>query len=281
MTIGFSETQRQRLRELGVHNARSDRHFDSTGERDRSFQLLECATVKNERLRLENFRDSSRRPQLCVLEQKLAEKLADLGFVQINSPIIMSGSSLVKMGIDEKHPLSSQIFWLEEKKKCLRPMLAPHLYAVAWELLRLWDAPVRLFEIGPCFRKESQGARHANEFTMLNLVEFGLEESMRRARLAEYAAAVLSCAGVDDYQFAIEESEVYGDTIDIVRKSDGMELASSAMGPHPLDPNWRISTTWVGIGFGLERLVMVANEDANMGRFARSLSYLDGIRLNI
>lgn len=280
MTIGFSETQRQRLRELGVQNARSDSHFDGTGDRDRSFQVLESATVKNERLRLENFRDSSRRPQLCVLEQKLAEKLAGLGFVQINSPIIMSGSSLVKMGIDEKHPLSSQIFWLEGRK-CLRPMLAPHLYAVARELLRLWDAPVRLFEIGPCFRKESQGAKHANEFTMLNLVEFGVEESMRRARLAEYAAAILSCAGVDDYQFAVEESEVYGDTIDIVRKTDGMELASSAMGPHPLDPNWRISTTWVGIGFGLERLVMAANEDANMGRFARSLSYLDGIRLNI
>ena len=34
-------------------------------------------------------------------------------------------------------------------------MLAPHLYYVLVDLLRLWDKPVKIFEVGPCFRKES------------------------------------------------------------------------------------------------------------------------------
>ena len=38
---------------------------------------------------------------------------------------------------------------------------------------------------------------------------------------------------------------------------------------------------WVGIGFGLERLLMVAGGSQNLKRIGRSLSYLDGIRLNI
>ena len=44
---------------------------------------------------------------------------------------------------------------------------------------------------------------------------------------------------------------------------------------------WRITDTWVGIGFGLERLLMTAEGGSNLSRFGRSISYLDGIRLNI
>jgi phenylalanyl-tRNA synthetase alpha chain len=53
------------------------------------------------------------------------------------------------------------------------------------------------------------------------------------------------------------------------------------MGPHPLDRAWKINTTWIGIGFGLERLLMVAQNRRNLGKMGRSLTYLDGIRLNI
>jgi phenylalanyl-tRNA synthetase alpha chain len=38
---------------------------------------------------------------------------------------------------------------------------------------------------------------------------------------------------------------------------------------------------WVGIGFGLERLLMVAGNSSNLAKMGRSLTYLDGIRLNI
>jgi len=39
---------------------------------------------------------------------------------------------------------------------------------------------------------------------------------------------------------------------------DGAEVCSAAVGPNPLDGNWGIVEPWVGLGFGLERLIMVA-----------------------
>ena len=48
-----------------------------------------------------------------------------------------------------------------------------------------------------------------------------------------------------------------------------------------LDRAWGIAEPWVGIGFGIERLLMVAKGSRSLGRMGRSLSYLDGIRLNL
>ena len=70
------------------------------------------------------------------------------------------------------HPLREQVFWLEDGR-CLRPMLAPNLYTLLRRLGRIWSRPFGIFEIGPCFRRDSKGASHLNEFTMLNLVELG------------------------------------------------------------------------------------------------------------
>jgi phenylalanyl-tRNA synthetase alpha chain len=149
------------------------------------------------------------------------------------------------------------------------------------DLLRLWDKPVKIFEVGPCFRKESHGARHSSEFTMLNLVEMGLPADQRKDRIKELGALVSEAAGISEYRFEKITSEIYGDTIDIVAGEDQVEVGSAAMGPHPLDRPWKISDTWVGIGFGLERLLMVAQNSNNLAKMGRSLTYLDGIRLNI
>ena len=160
-------------------------------------------------------------------------------------------------------------------------MLAPHLYFVLKDLLRLWEKPVRIFEIGSCFRKESQGAQHSNEFTMLNLVEMGLAEDQRQARLEEMAALVTAAAGVDDYIIQTESSAVYGETIDILAGEGRLEIGSAAMGPHELDKAWHVTDAWMGIGFGLERMLMIAENSRSLGKMGRSLTYLDGIRLNI
>jgi phenylalanyl-tRNA synthetase alpha chain len=148
------------------------------------------------------------------------------------------------------------------------------------DLLRLWQKPVRIFEVGPCFRKETEGARHAPEFTMLNLCEFGRPEEGRRERLEQLAALVMKTAGIVNYGLESGTSAVYGNTLDVV-SDDGLELASGAMGPHPLDRAWKIVDTWVGIGFGLERLLMAAEGGRNLSRYTRSIAYLDGIRLNL
>ncbi len=280
MAITWTEIQLRRLTELEASAAELKKTFENESSREQAYQQLEKKRVRQQRRRLEEFRETLMRPALCRLESTLVEALVNLGFVQVSTPIMMSKGLLKKMSIDDQHPLNSQIYWLDNKK-CLRPMLAPHLYYVLVDLLRLWDKPVRIFEVGPCFRKESHGSQHSSEFTMLNLVEMGLPAKSRDDRIRELGTQIAEAAGVRDYHFESVTSEVYGDTIDIKASKENIEIGSAAMGPHPLDRPWKINATWIGIGFGLERLLMTAENSANLAKFGRSLAYLDGIRLNI
>ncbi len=280
MSITWTETQARRLKELDASESELGKTFENESSREQAYQQLEKKRVTRQRRRLKEFREIHMRPALCRLESKLVDVLVNQGFAQVTTPIMMSRGLLKKMSIDSQHPLSSQIYWLD-KNKCLRPMLAPHLYYVLVDLLRLWDKPVRIFEVGPCFRKESHGSQHSSEFTMLNLVEMGLPAESREDRIREIGALVTEAAGVSDYRFETVTSEIYGDTIDIVAGKDNIEIGSAAMGPHPLDRPWKISETWIGIGFGLERLLMTAENTRNLAKLGRSITYLDGIRLNI
>lgn len=277
MDITWTLIQKQRLQELNASDGQQDMCFESHQDRDRAFQEQERLLVQQGKHRLHELREIKKRPSLCVLEQKLVEALTQKGFVQVVTPTIISKVALAKMSVSDDHPLFSQVFWLDPKR-CLRPMLAPNLYTLWKDLLRLWEKPIRIFEIGTCYRKESKGALHLNEFTMLNLTELGLPEDQRHERLEELAALVMDTVGITDYQLETESSVVYGDTLDVVK---GIELGSSAMGPHPLDDQWGITDPWVGIGFGLERLLMIKEEAQNVQSMGRSLTYLDGVRLNI
>lgn len=280
MTITWTKTQARRLNELNADDPDLDRTFAGVSDREAMFQKLEKVLVAEHRKHLDEYRNIHLRPALCRLENSLTDVMLENGFAQVATPIIMSKGLLQKMSIDSSHPLNSQIYWLDDTR-CLRPMLAPHLYYVLVDLLRIWEKPVRIFEMGPCFRKETKGSKHTAEFTMLNLVEMGLAQEDRVKRIKTLASVVAEAAGVADYGFETTTSEVYGDTIDVVAGQDSLEIASSAMGPHALDRPWKINETWIGIGFGLERLLMAANRSNNLARFCRSLSYLDGIRLNI
>ena len=280
MNITWSDVQLRRLKELDANVNDLSAKFDTLTERDRIFQELENKLVKQGKQRLETFRLTHLRPALCRLESTLVDRLTQNGFVQVATPIMMSKGLLAKMSIDEAHPLFSQVFWID-KNRCLRPMLAPHLYYILKDLLRVWQKPVRVFEVGPCFRKESQGAQHSSEFTMLNLVEMGLPEQDRDKRLEELAALMSRAAGIDKFILKKETSVVYGETIDVIAGEEEIEVGSGAMGPHLLDKAWRINENWVGIGFGLERLLMVRENSASLSRLGRSLSYLNGIRLNL
>jgi phenylalanyl-tRNA synthetase alpha chain len=275
----WSEIQTKRLIALDADQTQLSERFEDQTQRDRAFQKLEGALTKMRKRELEEMREVHGRPALCRLESTLVETLVRAGFVQVTTPTILARGLLAKMGVTETHDLFKQIFWLD-RDRCLRPMLAPHLYYVVKDLLRLWEKPVGIFEIGSCFRKESQGARHSTEFTMLNLCEFGLLEETRGRRLRELAELVTQAAGIDEYRLAEAESTVYGKMVDVL-SADGLELGSGAVGPHPLDHAWRITDTWVGIGFGLERLLMTVRGGDSIGKMGRSLVYLDGITLNI
>lgn len=277
MALEWTTVQKQRLKELNASEEQKERVFDTAGERDKAFQELDRTLVSAAKTRLNDLRDIKRRPSLCEMETRLVSVLTEAGFVQVVTPTIISKAALAKMSIDDTHPLFNQVFWLDHKK-CLRPMLAPNLYTLWKDLIRLWEKPIRIFEIGTCYRKESQGAHHLNEFTMINLTELGLPKEERHSRLQEMITLVMGAAGIEGYELITKDSNVYGDTIDVMK---GFELGSGAMGPHPLDDNWGIFDPWVGVGFGVERLVMVKEGSPNVQSVARSTTYLDGARLNI
>lgn len=277
MDITWTPIQKQRLKELNASEKQQQMRFETSQERDRLFQNQEHILVMRGKQRLKELKESKRRPSLCELESNLVEILIKNGFVQVTTPTIISKSALEKMTITDDHPLFSQVFWLDQKR-CLRPMLAPNLYTLWKELLRLWEKPIRIFEIGTCYRKESQGAQHLNEFTMLNLTELGLPQQQCHQRLKELASLIMDSVGISGYRLETTESAVYLETLDIVKD---IELGSGAMGPHVLDDKWGIVDPWVGIGFGLERLLMVKEGAQNVQSMGRSLTYLDGVRLNI
>jgi phenylalanyl-tRNA synthetase alpha chain len=278
LRVRLTATQSQRLRELGADPLALDEVFADTAARDAAFKLLETGLVRTGRERLRELRVGRRAPQLVELERELSDALTKAGFVRVVTPLIIASDSLRKMGIEHGHPLRDQVFWLEDGR-CLRPMLAPNLYTLLHRLERHWTKPFGIFEIGPCFRRDSKGASHLNEFTMLNLVELGRQEKEGRERLEALAALVMRAAGIEQYELEVTESEVYGAMIDVTVA--GAEVCSAGLGPHPLDGNWGIVDPWVGLGFGLERLIMTREGYPNIERAGRSLSYLDGVRLNL
>jgi pyrrolysyl-tRNA synthetase-like protein len=278
LRIRLTATQSQRLRELGADPLVLDEAFADTVSRDAAFKRVETELVREGRERLRGLRQGRRAPQLVELERELSDALTGAGFVRVVTPLIIASDSLRKMGIEHGHPLRAQVFWLEDGR-CLRPMLAPNLYTLLRRLDRHWTKPFGIFEIGSCFRRDTKGASHLNEFTMLNLVELGRPATEGRGRLDELAGLVMGAAGVNDYELAVTDSEVYGAMIDVLVA--GAEVCSAGLGPHPLDGNWGIVDPWVGLGFGLERLIMAREGYPNIERAGRSLSYMDGVRLNL
>jgi phenylalanyl-tRNA synthetase alpha chain len=276
--VRLTATQAQRLRELGAVPRVLDGVFADVATRDATFKQLEDGLVRDGRRLLQELRAGGRAPQLIELETRLRTALTGAGFVQVVTPVIITTDALAKMGIEHGHPLREQVFRLEDGR-CLRPMLAPNLYTLLRRLGRIWSRPFGIFEVGSCFRRDSKGASHLNEFTMLNLVELGRPAEDCRARLEELAALVMHAAGIDEYRLVRTESEVYGEMVDIEVK--GAEVCSAGCGPNPLDGNWGIVEPWVGLGFGLERLIMAREGYPNIERAGRSLSYVDGVRLNI
>jgi len=275
MAFSFSKTQQQRLKELDAPDEFFLLSFETKSERDKRFQEISTSLEKYHRENLMNFL-MFKKPELKRIEQALEKIAISEGFVEVLTPVIISKSFIKRMDIEENHSLWKQIFWLDESR-CLRPMLAPGLYHLMSQL-RKFVNPVKIFEIGQCFRRETTGQQHLEEFTMMNLVEYGeIEEPEKRIRYM--IDLIMESVGLTNYEIHQVDSLVYGTTIDV--SIDGVEIASAATGPHPLDKNWDVFEPWAGIGVGLERLIMVKEQYKNIKRVSRSLSYLDGWRLDI
>ena len=277
----FTITQKERIGELNGNSEMMEMEFETMKDRDSTFRVLEKSMVKESRAQIKELLNEKHMTRTVAVGRDLEHWLMNEGFTQVVTPTIITRQMLAKMTIDESHKLSDQVFWLDQNK-CLRPMLAPNLYVVMRELRRITNDPVKIFEIGSCFRKESQGAQHMNEFTMLNCVELAfVKDGEQLDELKRLCHASMKNLGIpeEEYELAIEESAVYGSTVDI--EINGMEVASGSYGPHFLDSQWGVFDTWVGIGFGIERLTMALEKSKTIKRYGRSISFIGGHPLNI
>lgn len=274
-------TQQKRITELNGDIMLLKKEFETKEERDKFFREAEKELVQKSRNNLKQLLNEKHVPTTVSSGRILEEWLTSEGFTKVITPTMISREMLAGMTIDQEHKLFDQVFWLDQKK-CLRPMLAPNLYVVMWELRRITNEAVKIYEIGSCFRKESQGAQHLNEFTMLNCVELAeIEEGGQLEELKRLAKKSMEVLEIPKsrYELVIEKSTVYGHTMDI--EVNGLEVASGSYGPHALDANWGIFDTWVGFGFGIERLIMAMSGSRTIKRFGKSIIFLDGEPLNI
>jgi phenylalanyl-tRNA synthetase alpha chain len=262
------------LREFGDDH-RDSYSFVSVEEREKAFSRLMSELVTSNEKAITGMIKTPSRHQLTKLEADIAAVLTSKGFIEVRTPTMIPTASLEKMTITPEHPLYKQVFFIDNKR-CLRPMLAPNLYYVMRKLRDHTDGPVRIFEIGSCFRKESHSGSHLEEFTMLNLVEMGPERDATEA-LKEYIADVMGVTGLR-YTLSVEESDVYKETLDVM--IGDIEVSSGAVGPHVLDHAHDVNEPWSGVGFGLERLLMLMNNKGSVKKTGRSLSYLNGAKIN-
>lgn len=277
---GYTGTQKQRLIELNADQMIREAEFDAPEERNKCFKELENRLMKENRRKLIDFTEREHIPLPLYLEDRLEEWLTkEEGYSRVSTPILLSADKIKRMNIEDDDHLQKQIFWLPDGK-CLRPMLAPNLYEVMRDMHKASGQSVKIFEAGPCFRRESQGAQHLNEFTMLNLVELAsVEDGRQMERLEQLANSAMRVLGIERYQLVKQASGVYIETLDI--EVDGVEVASGSFGPHPLDGNWGVFDPWVGIGFGIERLAMLVGKAQTIKHYGRSTAYVNGISLKL
>ncbi|MCC4769739.1 pyrrolysine--tRNA(Pyl) ligase [Methanosarcina sp. DH2] len=239
------------------------------------FRELESELLSRRRKDLRQIYAEERENYLGKLERKITKFFVERGFLEIKSPILIPLEYIEKMGIDNDKELSKQIFRVD-KNFCLRPMLAPNLYNYLRKLDRSLPDPIKIFEIGPCYRKESDGKEHLEEFTMLNFCQMG--SGCTRENLEAIIKDFLDYLGID-FEIVGDSCMVYGDTLDVMHSD--LELSSAVVGPVPMDRDWGINKPWIGAGFGLERLLKVMHDFKNIKRASRSESYYNGISTNL
>jgi len=267
--VKYSPSQIERLKTLMAPEDRIPVQGDLPEFKDLEKELLE-----RRRKDLRKMYEEDREDRLGKLERTITEFFVERGFLEIKSPIMIPFEYVERMGID-KDDENYKLFRVGENM-CLRPMLAPGLYNYLRKLDKVLPDPIRIFEIGPCYRKESDGSSHLQEFTMLNFCQMG--SNCTREELEGIIRELLEYLGIE-FQIEADECMVYGDTIDVMHGD--LELSSAVVGPIPLDREWGVNKPWIGAGFGLERLLKVKHDYSNIRRASRSELYYNGIITNL
>ncbi|MCL2142145.1 MAG: pyrrolysine--tRNA(Pyl) ligase [Methanimicrococcus sp.] len=271
MSVKYSPSQKKRLESLLISDEFDLENDDSLP----SFEELESLLVTRRKQELCDIYANSREHMLAKLERDISAFLISKGFIEIKSSILIPEEYIIKMGIDKDIELSKQIF-RTDGGMCLRPMLAPVLYNYLHRFDKILPDPIKIFEIGPCYRKESDGSSHLEEFTMVNFCHMG--QGVNRENLISLLDEFLTFLGID-YTIEGDECMVYGATVDVMHGD--MELSSAVIGPIPMDMDWGVNKPWMGAGFGLERLLKARHKFKNIKRGSRSEYYYNGIYTNL
>ena len=266
----FTPAQKERINELLLPGEKIPFSNDPA-----KFKEIESELVSKRRDDFKQMYENNREEQIAKLERTISQFFVDKGFIEIKAPIMIDIESVKKMGIDKDHKLSKQIFYIDNKR-CLRPMLAPGLYQWLKNFDKILPDPIKIFEIGPCYRKESEGSQHLEEFTMFNFCQMG--SGTNRDNLVQLIDDLLKHLDID-YTIIEDSCHVYGDTIDIIHGD--LELSSAVVGPVPIDMNWGIDKPWMGAGFGLERLLKIKHGYSNIKRSSKTHSYYNGLPNNL
>ena len=262
----FSPSQKKRLEALLVADE-YDLESDSLPE----FEKLEKELIALRKKELCDIYENSREHMLAKLERDISAFLISKGFIEIKSSILIPEEYIIRMGIDKDLELSKQIFRTDDGN-CLRPMLAPVLYNYLRRFDKILPDPIKIFEIGPCYRKESDGSSHLEEFTMVNFCQMG--DGSTRETLVQLIDEFLTTLEIS-YEIEGDECMVYGATVDVMHGD--LELSSAVVGPVPMDIDWGVNKPWIGAGFGLERLLKAKYNFKNIKRGSRSEYYYNGI----
>lgn len=239
------------------------------------YKELEALLTERRKQEVRRIYETSRADMLAELERDISSFLREKGFMEIKSSILIPEEYLLRMGIDVNEDGEYKVF-KTNGNMYLRPMLAPVLYNYLRRFDKILPDPVKIFEIGTCYRRESDGSTHLEEFTMVNFCQMG--KGATREELTELIGEFLTYLGIE-YKFEDDACMVYGDTVDVLHGD--MELSSAVVGPVPMDVDWGINKPWIGAGFGLERLLMAKHGFKNVKRGSRSELYYNGTYINL
>ncbi|NLI61876.1 MAG: pyrrolysine--tRNA(Pyl) ligase [Methanosarcinaceae archaeon] len=238
------------------------------------FEVLEKELVERRKKDVCKIYETSREDMLAALERDISEFLRSEGFMEIKSSILIPEEYLLQMGIDPETDEDYKVF-KTNGNMYLRPMLAPVLYNYLRRFDKILPDPVKIFEVGTCYRRESDSSNHLEEFTMVNFCQMG--DGANAENLMEIIDSFLKHLGIE-YTTEGDSCLVYGNTVDIMHGD--MELSSAVVGPVPMDIDWGINKPWIGAGFGLERLLKAKHGFKNVKRGSRSELYYNGNYIN-
>ena len=130
---------------------------------------------------------------LTIFEKEIVELFSKLGFQQFDAPGIDTDfNNFEVLNIPPDHPardlwdtlyIDSSRFGLEEEKLLLRT----HATNFQVWVMKKYKPPIRLINVGRCFRYENLDARHEHTFDQFDLVYIDKEVSMANLQyLSEY-----------------------------------------------------------------------------------------------